>query len=123
MKSTVVSHFVTDTALRSSHRTVNEAPFNASGAPWLGNYQTDVKPLSPEPNRITIPLKVSANKFDKGNRIRITIAGADAKSGVPIKRLGEGHTALTVHLSKDLPSRVKLPTIRRGVGASNVETR
>ena len=44
------SHFVTANAVRASHRTINKAPFNNLGLPWLGHFEADAKMLTRKPS-------------------------------------------------------------------------
>jgi putative CocE/NonD family hydrolase len=105
------SRFVTDNAIRASHRAVNEPPFDNLGAPWHGNYEADAAPLPPHPVEIVLALKPAGNRFEKGNRVRLTIAGADASSGSsgadPVPRV------FSVHKGENYPSRLELTVIAR----------
>lgn len=78
------SHFLTDNALRLSHRTINRPVFNNLGLPWLGNLGADRPESTSGPIEIKLDLKPIANRFDAGNRIRLTIAGTDANIDDPV---------------------------------------
>lgn len=80
-----VSQFVSDGAIRASHRSLNKPPFDNLGLPWHGNFSADLTNLGSEPALISLALKPTANLFEKDNRIRLTIAGYDAKSSLPLE--------------------------------------
>jgi putative CocE/NonD family hydrolase len=103
------SHFVTTNAVRASHRTVNKAPFNNLGLPWLGHFKADAKMLTRMPSIIELDLKPIANLFDKGNRIRVTITGAEAEEGdaSPLS----GNREFTIYRNKKYSSSIDLPVI------------
>ena len=103
------SHFVTANAVRASHRTINKAPFNNLGLPWLGHFEADAKMLTRKPSKIEFDLKPIANLFDKGNRIRITIIGADAK-GDETRDLVKNQK-FTIYRNKKYSSSINLPVI------------
>mgnify|MGYP000329904256 CR=1 FL=1 len=103
------SHFVTDNAIRASHRTINVAPFNHLNLPWLGHYRKDAKNLGPQPAEIVLDLKPVANLFEAGHRIRVTIAGADVESGAaPWEQVAR---EITLYHGQTYPSSIELPVI------------
>jgi putative CocE/NonD family hydrolase len=71
------SHYVTEGALRASHRAVTEAPYNVSGLPYHRSFAADVKPLPRGPVELAFDLHPTSKIFAVGNRIRVTITGAD----------------------------------------------
>lgn len=103
------SRFVTDNAMRAYHRTVNKPPFNNLGLPWLGNYQKDISLLSKQPVKIALDLKPIGNRFDSGNRIRVTIAGADTLSGTA--PWDKADRTITLYRGPMYPSFIDLPLI------------
>jgi putative CocE/NonD family hydrolase len=103
------SQYVADGAFRLSHRTLNEAPFDALGVPWLGNYEADRKSATGEPVQLALDIKPIANVFDKGHRIRITIVGAD-RDAYPVEP-SEPSPTLQVHYGGRFDSHVDLPLI------------
>ncbi|WOH38837.1 CocE/NonD family hydrolase [Thalassotalea fonticola] len=108
------SRFVTDNALKTSHKAVTKnAPFNNLGLPWLANLEKDRVSLSKAPNLIQLDLKPIGNRFDKGNRIRVTIAGADSKSGTA--PWDEIERKITIHKGSSFPSFIDLPVIEGSV--------
>ena len=102
-----VSQFVSDGAIRASHRSLNKPSFDNFGLPWHGNFSPDLTDLGPEPALISLALKPIANLFEKGNRIRLTIAGYDAKSGVPLESTED--KKIIIHMGGDYRSNLSLP--------------
>jgi len=73
------STYLTEGKLRASHRAQNKPPFNNLGLPYYRHYESDLKTTQPgEPMELHIDLLPTAYLFQKGHRIRVTIAFADA---------------------------------------------
>lgn len=73
------STYVTEGNLRASHRALSEAPFNNLGLPYQRSYESDLAPIpAGEPIELVFDLLPTSKLFHKGNRIRVTITGADA---------------------------------------------
>jgi uncharacterized protein len=73
------STYITEGNLRASHRKLSAAPFKNLGLPFQSHYKSDVEPLSAEkPAEMIFSLLPTSYRFTKGNRIRITMACADA---------------------------------------------
>ena len=104
-----LSHFVSHYAIRGSHRQTNEAPYNVMGLPWHRSYSSDIVPMTGEPVEIALALNPVGNRFDKGNRIRVTIAGADSIS-TPLEVEDEG-AVLSFYFGAEFPSSIDLPVI------------
>jgi uncharacterized protein len=102
------SNYVSYYAIKGSHRTLNKAPYDNLGLPWPGNYRADVTPMTTEPTEIALSLNPVANLFEKGNRIRVTIAGADRLGGTPYRKSGP---TMTIYRGGDYPSLLDLPVI------------
>ena len=74
------STLVTQGAIRSSHRTNRNPPYNTNHIPWPSSLPEDIvktKPLTEGPAEIRFALEPVAKLFAAGNRIRVTIANAD----------------------------------------------
>jgi putative CocE/NonD family hydrolase len=72
------STYVTEGALRASHRRLGQAPFRNYGLPWPRSFDRDRSPLpSGGPTELVFDLHPTAQRFQKGNRIRLTITNAD----------------------------------------------
>ncbi|NDJ77559.1 MAG: CocE/NonD family hydrolase, partial [Chloroflexi bacterium] len=71
--------YLTEGVLRASHRQLSEPPFEYMGLPFQRSYAADLMPLpAGEPVELVFDLQPTSNVFDAGNRIRITVTGADA---------------------------------------------
>lgn len=103
------SNFVSYYAIKGAHRKLGEAPYYTLGLPWPTNYEADESPMTEQPVEIALALNPVANRFDKGNRIRVTIAGADRLGGTfPVKN---AEATLTVYRGGQYESRLELPVI------------
>ncbi|MDX1383306.1 MAG: CocE/NonD family hydrolase [Thermoanaerobaculia bacterium] len=75
------SHYVSEGVLRASHRKTSTPPFDNLGLPFHRSYPEDIAKMKPgEPTQLAFDLMGTAIVIDAGHRIRITIAGADARN-------------------------------------------
>jgi putative CocE/NonD family hydrolase len=73
------STYLSEGNLRASHRKVGQAPYHNLGLPYHSHYQGDLEPIAVEkPVELVFSLLPISYRFNKGNRIRITVAFADA---------------------------------------------
>jgi len=72
-----ISQYVTEGNLRVSHRALAKPDINQLNLPYHRSLAQDIKPLTDEPVELVFDLLPTSNIFDVGNRIRITITGAD----------------------------------------------
>jgi len=73
--------YITEGNLRASHRAQGEAPFENLGLPYHSHYESDLAAIpSGEPVELVLDLLPTSYLFRAGNRIRITVAFADAGS-------------------------------------------
>jgi putative CocE/NonD family hydrolase len=73
------STYISQGILRASHRTPGQAPFENLGLPWYDHFESELQPIpAGEPFELVFDLFRTAYQFSEGNRIRITIAFADA---------------------------------------------
>jgi putative CocE/NonD family hydrolase len=73
------STYITEGNLRTSHRTLNEAPFKNLGLPYHRHYKSDLAQIpAGKPVELVFDLLPTSYLFRAGNRIRITITCADA---------------------------------------------
>lgn len=72
-----VSHYVTEGALRASHRKLSDAPYNNLGLPYHRSYAEDLLKLNGAAVELAFDLHPTSYIFKKGHRIRITVACAD----------------------------------------------
>jgi uncharacterized protein len=114
------STYLTEGNLRASHRTLSEAPFDTLGLPWHSHFRGDVQTVpAGEPVAVAFDLLPTAYRFRKGQRIRVTIAFADADNfETPTLE-----PAPTLHLlrDRDHPSYVELPIQQLGRNAARAE--
>jgi putative CocE/NonD family hydrolase len=103
-----VSHYVTEGVLRASHRAVAEPPYDNLGLPYHRSYEADVAAPAPgEPFELRFDLEPTSTVFDKGNRIRLTIACADKdNAATPVLSPAP---EITVYRDKLRPSSITLP--------------
>lgn len=104
------SRLVSDNAIRASHRRQGDAPFDNLGLPWQSNLADDALPVPEnEPVEIALELAPVANRFDSGNRIRLTIAAADADANPPPELKLPG--SISIHRGPRYPSLLELPVV------------
>jgi putative CocE/NonD family hydrolase len=73
------STYVTEGNLRASHRALSTAPYANLGLPHHRHYESDLEPIpAGEPFGLSFDLLATSYLFQAGNRIRITVAFADA---------------------------------------------
>lgn len=73
------STYITEGNLRASHRTEGEAPFDNLDLPYHRHYESELAAIpSGEAVELIFDLLPTAYRFRRGNRIRITVAFADA---------------------------------------------
>jgi len=73
------SAYITEGNLRASHRKLSRAPYHNLGLPYHSHYQSDLESLpAGQPAELVFSLLSTSYRFPKGNRIRITVAFADA---------------------------------------------
>jgi putative CocE/NonD family hydrolase len=71
------SQYITEGALRASHRKTSTPPFDNLQLPFHRGFEKDKAELGGEPVELVFDLLPTSNIFDAGNRIRVTITGAD----------------------------------------------
>jgi putative CocE/NonD family hydrolase len=71
------SKYVTEGALRASHRAVSTAPYNNLGLPYHRSNAEDIADLPDQPVELVFDLIPTSYIFAPGHRIRVTITGAD----------------------------------------------
>ncbi|HEX9889863.1 MAG TPA: CocE/NonD family hydrolase, partial [Nitriliruptorales bacterium] len=99
--------------LRASHRSLRELPYDNLGAPFFSSLPQDVgatAPLDDGVAELVIGTEPMARTFSVGNRIRVTITGAD--EGVVWSVPDERPPTITLLRDADHPSHVSLPIWR-----------
>ena len=105
------STYITEGALRASHRTLSPAPFDNFGLPWFNHFQSELAPIpNGEPFELVFDLRPTAWQFSPGKQIRVTLAFADAGNfDTPVL-----DPAPTLQLLRDVDcaSFIELPIVR-----------
>jgi len=108
-----VSHYVTEGAMRASHRALNEPYYDNLGLPFHRSHQEDVADLTPgEPVELVFDLQPTSNVFNARNQVRITIACADRDNAQTPEQ--SPPPTVTVYRNSERASYILLPVI--GVG-------
>ena len=72
------ARYVSEGVLRASHRARATPPWDNLGLPYQSSHADDVTPLRPgEITQVALDLQPTATLFNAGNRLRITVMGAD----------------------------------------------
>lgn len=105
------SRYLSEGVLRASLRATSTPPYDAAGLPWHRAYRRDAAMMPPgKPVLLEIPLQPVANRFEQGERIRVTVAGADtANFGAGL--LPDDPPRIGVHRGSRHPSSVVLPLL------------
>ncbi len=101
---------VADGRLRASHRVLQAPPYNNLGLPWHRSLQRDLVDLpAGEPAELVFSLLPTSWVFRAGDRIRVTITGADPVA----EPYPEGPRPPTVMIYRDAahPSFIALPCV------------
>ncbi|HVP80244.1 MAG TPA: CocE/NonD family hydrolase [Thermodesulfobacteriota bacterium] len=105
------SIYITEGNLRASHRKLRKAPYINLELPYHSHYQSDLMPIpGGEPFELFFSLLSTSYRFQKGSRIRITVAFADSDNfDTPVI-----DPAPKVHLLRDRnhPSSIQLPVVQ-----------
>lgn len=101
------SNYVTEGALRASHRLLSTPPFDNLGLPYQRSFTQDLLSLPGQPVELTIRLMPTSYAFDSGHRIRVTVTGVDADNALT-PRLNPA-PEVTVYWSKAYESYITLP--------------
>ena len=104
------STYITEGALRASHRRLGRAPYANLGAPFHSHYQSDLASIPPKlPVELVFSLLSISHRFPKGSRVRITVAFAGADNfETPVI---DPAPKVTVLRGGSYPSFVQLPII------------
>ncbi|ATQ41334.1 CocE/NonD family hydrolase [Caulobacter mirabilis] len=98
--------YVSEGALRASHRAPAVAPYNALGLPFHDHRRTALQPLrSGEAVTLSLDLQPIAYRFAKGHRVRLALQTADADN----LAITAPPYVLGVHWGGGDPARLSLP--------------
>ena len=117
--STGYSTLVTYGSLKGSHRKLGTPPYKTH-SPWPTSLRADVEhepPLSSGIAVLTFPLLPTGTQFSAGNRIRLTIAGADEGNLEAVSHGGK----LAVYRDASHRSSITIPTLisSQGLGPAD----
>ncbi|MDX1394454.1 MAG: CocE/NonD family hydrolase [Gemmatimonadota bacterium] len=108
------SRYVTEGVLRASHRATAPAPWDNLGLPFHRSFESDVSPLPEgEPAELELDLHPTSTVFNAGNRLRVTVMGADADNTE--ERYATPPT-VGLHRGPGTPSGIVLPVAPAGAG-------
>ena len=107
---TGVSHYVSEGAIKASHRALSEPYYDNLGLPFHRSYAADVQPLKPgHPEELVFDLQPTSNLFEMGNRVRLTVVGADADNATPLSLYPT--PTVKVYREKKKASCISLPVV------------
>lgn len=105
-----VSHYISEGALKASHRALHDPPYDKLGLPYHRSYKEDIVELIPgERTELRFDLHPTSNVFNAGHRIRLTITCADKDNAATLEL--SPPPAVTVYRNREHPSYVILPII------------
>jgi X-Pro dipeptidyl-peptidase C-terminal non-catalytic domain len=89
---------------------LGEPYYDNLGLPFHRSYAADAQPLKPgRPVELVFDLQPTSNIFDAGNRLRITVVGADADNATPLTQ--DPPPTVKVYRNKRMASYVNLPVV------------
>ena len=104
------SRYVTEGALRASHRATADPGYDYLDMPWHRSFAADAAPLPRgEPVELAFDLFPTSNLFDAGHRIRVTVTGADKANATTPERTPPPR--LVLHREPGRASHIVLPII------------
>jgi putative CocE/NonD family hydrolase len=101
------STYITDGCLRASHRCLSEPDYNRVGLPYHRSFAQDREPLPDEPCELVFDLYPTANLFEAGHQIRLSITCVDC-DGYQTPKVNPA-PKLKVYGDAERPSRILLP--------------
>jgi putative CocE/NonD family hydrolase len=106
------SRLVAEGILRASHRKLGKAPYKNFDLPFPTSQSADViaaEPLSQTPVTLEFAMLATGRVFHAGERLRLTISGADAGNTVTMEQ--QPAPRLGIHVGGDLASALTLPVL------------
>ena len=104
------STYITDGCLRASHRSLNKPDYNRMGLPYHRSFARDKESLPDGPSELVFDLYPTANLFDAGHRMRLSITCADYDNNQTpqVNPVPE----VTVYRDTERPSRILMPVCK-----------
>ncbi len=106
------SRLVSEGILRSSHRTLGKPPYRNFGLPFPSSLRRDVlsaAPLSVRPEPMEFGMIAVGRIFQRGERLRLTIAGAD-RDNVSAPEISATQNA-GLHMGGETDAWIRLPIV------------
>jgi hypothetical protein len=101
---------VTEGSIKASHRALGEAYYDNLGLPFHRSYAEDAQTLKPgKAVELVFDLQPTSNLFNAGNRVRLTVVGADADNALPLSQ--DPAPTVTVYRGKKMASYISLPVV------------
>ncbi|MEM6415895.1 MAG: CocE/NonD family hydrolase C-terminal non-catalytic domain-containing protein, partial [Pseudomonadota bacterium] len=107
------AEFIMERAMKASHRTLGTPPYDNLGLPWSISSKEAIAatpPLNEGLAELKFALPPTANVFDKGNRMRIVITGADADNNLTMPYFPA--PVQSVQLGGDKASFISAPVLK-----------
>ncbi len=105
-----VSHYVTEGAMKASHRALHEPYYDKTGLPFHRSHKEDAIELTPgEPVELVFDLQPTSNVFDAGNLMRVTIVCADKDNA--LKDELSPPPTVTLYRNSEHASHIVLPVM------------
>lgn len=105
-----ISHYVTEGAMKASHRALHEPYYDKMGLPFHRSHAEDVIELTPgDPVELVFDLQPTSNVFNAGNLMRVTIVCAD-KDNALTEELSPP-PAVTLYRNSKRASHIVLPVV------------
>jgi putative CocE/NonD family hydrolase len=105
------SHYLAEGVLRATHRALTKPPFEYMGLPYHRSFERDQQPLPKNtPVELVFDLTPVSNIFNKGQRIRVTVACGD-RDNYLTPELSPPPT-VSIHRNTKHASYITLPIIQ-----------
>jgi putative CocE/NonD family hydrolase len=104
------SNYVSEGSIKASHRALGAPYYDDLGLPFHRSHAEDAEPLQPgRPVELVFDLQPTSNLFEAGNRVRVTVAGADADNATPSSE--NPPPTVTIYREKGMASYIALPVV------------
>ncbi|MAB80906.1 MAG: hypothetical protein CMJ89_16290 [Planctomycetes bacterium] len=106
------SHYVSEGCLRATHRRLSEPPYDRMGLPYHSCFEKDVLAVPEGPMELVFDLFPVSNLFQAGNRLRVSIAGADDQNALTNPQPSD--STMRIHRGAQRASYIDLPILQGG---------
>jgi len=105
-----ISHYVTEGAIKASHRALHEPYYDKMGLPFHRSHEGDVVMLTPgKPVELVFDLQPTSNVFNAGNFMRVTIVCADKDNALTEELFPA--PIITLYRNSKRSSYISLPVV------------